>query len=167
MLFTPDTLRSVGINPDGLKFCGAFPPYDPSLVSRARDLRNYGTTSEACLWKILKDKQLGYKFTRQKPVLHYIADFYCHELSLVVEIDGDSHNGSEAVQHDRQRDIDMHALGLRVVRIPDNIVKHQPIAAAQYIFSSQGIPIPKAIDYLASGVGSVSGKGYLGRVLSW
>ena len=39
----------------------------------------------------LKSKRTGYSFSRQKPILNYIADFYCHELRLVVEIDGSTH----------------------------------------------------------------------------
>ena len=163
MTYTPENLRNVGINPDGLMFFGVFPPYDPALVSRARDLRNNGTKSEAYLWKILKNKQLGYKFSRQKPILHYIADFYCHELALVVEIDGSSHNDYEACRHDNQRDREMQAIGLRIVRLADETVKQQPLAAAQYIFSSQGIPIPKEIDKLFTEGGRLWMPGYLGR----
>jgi very-short-patch-repair endonuclease len=42
---------------------------------------------------------------RQKPLLDYIVDFYCHELSLVIEIDGDSHIGNELYDENRTREL--------------------------------------------------------------
>ena len=165
MEYTPDSLRQAGLNPDGLRFCGKFPPYDPMLVGRARELRNDSTKSEAYLWQVLKNKRLGYKFSRQKPILHYIADFYCHELSLVVEIDGSTHNSAEAQKHDAQRDADMQALGLHIVRLDDNMVIKNPLASAQHIFTSIGVEIPKVLDFLATGDERLWGTGYLGRIL--
>jgi very-short-patch-repair endonuclease len=62
-------------------------PYNPQLKELARRLRNDGTLGEALLWKELNNKQLyGYDFHRQKPLLNYIVDFYCHELNLVIEL---------------------------------------------------------------------------------
>ena len=55
-----------------------------------------------------------YKFTRQKPILDYIVDFYCHELALVIEIDGESHIGREA--YDVQRTQDLETLEIHVLR---------------------------------------------------
>ena len=50
------------------------------------------TLSEVLLWNELKQKNiLGYDFDRQRPIGEYIVDFYCKELSLVIEIDGDTH----------------------------------------------------------------------------
>jgi len=64
-------------------------PYQPYLKELARKLRNDSTLGEALLWNELKNKQMyGYDFHRQKPLLNYIADFYCNELNLVIEIDG-------------------------------------------------------------------------------
>ena len=144
MIYTPDLLRSLGIDPMGLKFHGSTIPYDPSLKPLSRDLRTNGVTAEAYMWKMLKHSTSGYKFTRQKPILHYIADFYCHELRLVVEIDGSSHNTLVAVEHDRQRDRDMEALGLKVVRLWDHDVLDNPLAAAGTIFQRAGVEVPSA-----------------------
>ena len=85
MNYTKEILASLHIPNEGLV-------YFPDLNSLARELRKDGTKSEAMLWKILKNKQTGYTFTRQKPILNYIADFYCHELRVVVEVDGSSHH---------------------------------------------------------------------------
>ena len=60
-----------------------FIPYDPKLKERARNLRLNSTLAEVLLWKYLRGKQLGgYKFHRQKPLFHYIVDFFCSELML-------------------------------------------------------------------------------------
>ena len=151
MIYTPELLRSLGIDPAGLKFHGSTIPYDPALTARARDLRTHGVKAEAYMWKILKNSISGYKFTRQKPILHYIADFYCHELQLVVEIDGSSHNIQERYLHDHQRDRDMEALGLRVVRLWDRDVIENPMDAARRIFQTIGVEIPGAFNGLFTG----------------
>ncbi len=151
MIYTPELLRSLGIDPTGLKFHGSTIPYDPALTIRARDLRTNGVKAEAYMWKMLKHSISGYKFTRQKPILHYIADFYCHELQLVVEIDGSSHNIQERYLHDRQRDRDMEALGLKVVRLWDHYVIENPLAAAGQIFRAAGVEIPAAFSGFFTG----------------
>ena len=163
MFYSPDTLRAAGLDPTGLIFPGNFPPYDPSLVSLARDLRNGGTKSEAYLWQVLKHRRLGYKFSRQKPIYRYIADFYCHELSLVVEIDGASHNVDGAWEHDRRRDRDMEALGLRVVRLLDGDVVERPLPAVQRIFHSAGVPLPDVVNRMSDGSERLWMHGYMGR----
>ena len=109
---TPDYLRQQGINPDGLLFSLYHLPYNPRLKEFSRNMRGYGEKSEAMLWKHLKSKQTGFAFNRQKPILNYIADFYCKELNLVVEIDGASHFSSEAYEKDQERDRQMQAIGL-------------------------------------------------------
>ena len=77
---------------------------------------------EILLWQGLKRKQmLGYTFNRQKPLLNYIADFYCKALNLVIEVDGDSHIGKE--DYDHQRTLDLEAQGLTVLRFEDALVK--------------------------------------------
>ena len=151
MLYTPEYLQSLGVDPTGLKFHGPAIPYDPDLRPFARDLRANGVKAEAYLWKILKDKKTGYRFLRQKPILHYIADFFCHELSLVVEIDGASHNASDAIEHDLRRDRDMKAIGLKVVRLWDHDVLKYPLASAARIFQEAGVEVPSCFSGLLDG----------------
>jgi len=67
-------------------------PYNPKLKEVARKLRKQGILSEVLLWNELKGKKLGYDFHRQKPINDYVVDFYCAELDLVIEIDGDWHS---------------------------------------------------------------------------
>jgi very-short-patch-repair endonuclease len=96
--------------------------YKPKLKSIARTLRKNMTLSEILLWQQIKGKQLlGFDFHRQKPILDYVVDFYCPKLKLVIEIDGDTHNGKE--QEDRIRQERIEALGLHVLRYSDLEVK--------------------------------------------
>jgi len=61
--------------------------------------------AERVLWNKLKGKQLlCYKFRRQHGIGAYIVDFYCTELRLVIEVDGDSHMTPEAIFYDSRRD---------------------------------------------------------------
>jgi len=69
---------------------------NPQLPARtrstARQLREHCTNAERALWFRLRAGRLsGYKFRRQHPIPPYIVDFYCHELKLVVELDGSQH----------------------------------------------------------------------------
>ena len=64
----------------------------------------------------------GYDFHRQKPLLNYIADFYCAELDLVIELDGRSHTFEEVVAKDEIRTSELEAVGLTVLRFSDDEV---------------------------------------------
>ena len=130
---TPDYLRQQGINPDGLLFSVFHLPYNPRLKEFSRGMRGFGEKSEAMLWKHLKAKQTGFAFNRQKPVLNYIADFYCKEIGLVVEIDGASHFSAEACKKDQERDRQMQAIGLTIVRALDSDVRKDANSVAEYI----------------------------------
>jgi very-short-patch-repair endonuclease len=96
--------------------------YDPKLKELSRDLRKKRVLSEVLLWNNLKGrKMLGHQFARQKPIGRYIVDFYCPELRLVIEIDGESHR--KRFQQDVQRQKDLEAMGLEVLRFADRKVK--------------------------------------------
>ncbi|GAB3342271.1 endonuclease domain-containing protein [Marivirga atlantica] len=95
-------------------------PYDPKLKLLARELRNNSTQSEIRLWQQLKGKQMmGYDFHRQKPLLKYIADFFCHELMLVIELDGYTHKFEEVQKKDESKQRALEGLGLTVLRFAD------------------------------------------------
>ena len=75
------------------------------LKHRRKELRNNATSAEAFLWKYLSKSQLkNQKFRRQHSIKNYIVDFYCASEKLVIELDGDVHNNSIAVEKDAQRD---------------------------------------------------------------
>ncbi len=97
-------------------------PYNPALKEKARYLRNNSTLSEVLLWKYLKGKQMcGYDFHRQKPLDNYIVDFFCNELMLAIEIDGDSHIDKE--KYDKIRQKRLEGLGIKFLRFDDLDVK--------------------------------------------
>jgi very-short-patch-repair endonuclease len=93
-----------------------FHAYDKNLTAYARENRKNPSQAENLLWqKILRNRQFnGHKFLRQKPIGPYIADFYCAELKLVIEIDGDSH--AVHADYDARRTAFLENRGLRVLR---------------------------------------------------
>ena len=76
---------------------------------------------ERILWRQLRANQLGVKFRRQYPIGPFIADFYCADAQLFIEIDSNTAHGTEqAEEHDKRRDAYMNNLGLKVLRIRAN-----------------------------------------------
>lgn len=97
-------------------------PYKPYLKELAKQLRQNSTLSEVLLWNELKSRQLlGLDFDRQKPLDNYIVDFYCKEVMLAIEIDGDSHDYS--YEEDKVRQQTLENLGVRFLRFSDAAVK--------------------------------------------
>ncbi len=93
------------------------------LVEKARSLRKNATDVEQLLWSLLRDRQLaGHKFRRQHPIGDYVADFFCHEANLVVELDGGQHNEEKQKQKDIKRTAFLESQGLRVIRFWNNEV---------------------------------------------
>ena len=69
-----------------------------------RELRTHGTIAEATLWQMLKSRQIeGFKFRRQFGIGPYILDFYCPELRLCIELDGQPHFTPEGYEYDLHR----------------------------------------------------------------
>ena len=95
--------------------------YNKQLKNLARANRKAGNLPEALLWYELKQNKMGVSFVRQRPIGNYIADFYCRERKLVIEIDGSSHDNK--YEYDVARDEYMQKLGIRVLRISDKDVK--------------------------------------------
>ncbi|MCB0458364.1 MAG: DUF559 domain-containing protein, partial [Flavobacteriaceae bacterium] len=77
--------------------------YRNDLKERAQELRRNLTPAEKILWQSIRKKSLGVEFHRQVPILDYIADFYCHEIGLVLEIDGATHEKSFLEDSKRQK----------------------------------------------------------------
>lgn len=98
--------------------------YNKNPQPFANTLRKDMTKAEACLWKYaLRASVLkGYSFRRQRPVLNYIADFMCKELSLIVEVDGITHTWEEVIQKDRVRQTALEKAGFTVLRFTDSDV---------------------------------------------
>ena len=94
----------------------------PRLFDYARILRDEKSTSaERILWRKLRGRKLGgYKFRRQHPLGKYIADFYCHEKKLIVEIDGGYHFELEQRELDEFRTEMIETLGIKVIRFTND-----------------------------------------------
>jgi len=97
----------------------------PAIFENAKLLRNNQTLSERKLWNYINKKQLGFKFRRQHPISTFIADFYCHELKLVIEVDGAYHLDKEQNENDRLRTKEIEEFGIKVVRFTNDQVINQ------------------------------------------
>jgi very-short-patch-repair endonuclease len=73
-----------------------------------------------------------FKFRRQSPFGPYILDFYCAEVRLAVEIDGQTHWSPDQERHDARRDAYLRAMGIETLRLSAESLK-RPAAAADYI----------------------------------
>lgn len=92
-----------------------------SSFLKAQFLRKNETESEKILWGKLRNNQVkGYKFRRQHPIGLYIADFYCHKLKLIIEVDGEYHNLPEQIEKDKERTQILESNGLKVIRFTNH-----------------------------------------------
>jgi len=90
---------------------------DDKTMRNARRLRKNLTEAEIVLWDQLKNRKLsGLKFRRQHPLHFYVADFYCHEQKLVIEVDGGIHSTKDQVEHDENRTAELERFDIRVIR---------------------------------------------------
>jgi very-short-patch-repair endonuclease len=95
----------------------------PETFEAARILRENMTLYEKLLWDRLKQKQVcGLRFRRQHPIDFFIADFYCHEARLVVEIDGEIHENQK--EYDDGRSAEMERFYIKVIRFKNSEIKN-------------------------------------------
>jgi leucyl-tRNA synthetase len=90
------------------------------LKFRRRELRKNATPQERRLWQYLRNRRLGYKFRRQHSIGYYIADFYCSERGLIIELDGEIHD--ETKEYDLERDCKLENYDFTVLRISNSAV---------------------------------------------
>lgn len=95
---------------------------DRLVFQNAEALRYRMTVAEELLWEQLKGKRLGVKFRRQHPLGIYIADFYCHQHKLIIELDGSIHNLPDVIQNDIVRQNNLVSDGLKVLRFTNDQV---------------------------------------------
>ena len=88
----------------------------------AEDLRNRMTPAEEVLWKLIHINEWKLKFRRQHPIWNYVADFYCHKLKLVIELDGGIHEQEEVKKYDQAREDHLKEFGLTVLRFKNEQV---------------------------------------------
>jgi very-short-patch-repair endonuclease len=92
----------------------------PIIFERAASLRRNMTSEEIKVWNFLKSKPLGFKFRRQHPIDLFIADFYCHDVKLVIEIDGINHQYS--LEADLNRENILKSFGITILRFKNTQV---------------------------------------------
>jgi very-short-patch-repair endonuclease len=93
----------------------------PATISTAKLLRRNMTRSEELLWEKVKGKQIhGVRFRRQHPIDIFIADFYCHEARLVIEIDGEIHNDQS--NYDDGREAEIEEYNIKIIRFSNDQV---------------------------------------------
>lgn len=93
------------------------------VKQRAKELRKIPTTAEQILWSSLRSRKLcGLKFKRQHPIGPCIADFYCAQHGLVVELDGSIHR--QQVEYDAERTAYLTSCGLQVIRVQNEEVEN-------------------------------------------
>jgi very-short-patch-repair endonuclease len=75
------------------------------------------------MWRVLRDRQLcGLKIRRQFPIGPFVADFCCHELKLLIELDGEVHTNEQGIARDLERDAYLEGLGFTIFRFPNQRV---------------------------------------------
>lgn len=110
---------------------------NPKLIKLARELRQTQTEAEKLLWQLLRNRQIANaKFRRQHPINHYIADFYCNEHKLVIELDGSQHHTDEGKQKDSIRTEQLNKLGIRVIRFDNRQILTETEAVLEVIFDA-------------------------------
>jgi cyclase len=95
------------------------------LFERAKALRDNPTDAEQLLWFYLRQKPLDHKFRRQHPISQYVADFYCHSLKLIIEVDGDVHTNEDVIKSDQERQAHLEKEGINFLRFTNKQVEHE------------------------------------------
>lgn len=104
-------------------------------IDFARSLRKEPTSPENKLWYVLRNRQMnGHKFRRQHPIGKYIADFYCDELRLIIELDGESHFIAEGINNDKIRSKFLEEQSYKIARFTNVEIKENFEGVVQSIY---------------------------------
>ena len=93
-----------------------------TIFQYAEVLRKNMTKAEKTVWERFCKNKLGVRIRRQHPIYKYIADYYCHELKLVIEIDGGIHLSKENREYDISRDTTLNEFGIQIMRFTNDQV---------------------------------------------
>ena len=107
--------------------------FNQIILQHAREMRHPQTPAEATIWRHLRNRNLEFKFRRQHPIERFIVDFYCAEVKLCIEIDGDSHLEQGQKEYDAARTEVLESIGCNVIRFTNNDVRYNINAVAQEI----------------------------------
>jgi very-short-patch-repair endonuclease len=124
----------------GFKKDGMFNEANPLVFELAKNLRRNMTDAEMILWQHLKAGINGIKFRRQHPIGIYVADFYCHKIKLIIEIDKSIHHKKEIKDYDIKRENDLKSWGYSVIRFSnDKVLKQREAVLAEIISFVQNL----------------------------
>ena len=90
-------------------------------IAQAKKLRKNMTNAEKTLWQQLRTNKLGWHFRRQQIIHGYIVDFYCHQKSLIIEVDGDIHD--HQIKEDKEREKALREYGFEIIRFRNEEVE--------------------------------------------
>ena len=106
-----------------------------TLKERRQFLRKNMPKAEVILWSRIRRKQTGgCRFRRQYSVGSYVLDFYCPELKLAIEVDGDSHYRPGADEYDKDREESIRQLGIEFLRFQNTEVYQNLNGVLQTIY---------------------------------
>lgn len=127
-----------------------FGPKSDTKRDRAKTFRRAMTPAEICLWEELRSSRCaGLHFRRQQVIDGFIADFYCHEPGLIIEVDGGVHR--QQVDYDLMRDRIIAARGLRVMRFPnDRIFSELPAVLREIQTAARDVQSPNSSPFIDS-----------------
>ena len=106
--------------------------YNKKNIPLAKNLRKNATPEENHLWYDFLAKY-EVRFQRQKAIGHYIADFYCHKVKLIIEIDGSQHYTERGKQEDDFRTERLGEFGLKVIRFSNRQINTNFCGVCEYI----------------------------------
>ena len=106
--------------------------HSKQLVPLAKQLRKEMTKEERHLWYDFL-RTYPVRFSRQKVLGKYIADFYCAQACIVIELDGSQHYEDGNREKDSERTAFLEAYGLTVIRIPNSEVSRNFRWVCEYI----------------------------------
>ncbi len=82
------------------------------------------TSAETLLHGKLKERFPDHRFRAQHPVNYFIADFYCHQAKLIIEVDGNVHDSTDQLEYDANRTYLLEEFGLTVIRFRNEEIDH-------------------------------------------
>ncbi len=94
----------------------------PTIFRYARELRKNPTKAEMILWQYLRKHQMGQRFRRQHPIWLFVADFYCHRLMFIIEVDGGVHEEEKTQILDKEKSEYIENLGIHILRVSNEQV---------------------------------------------
>lgn len=96
--------------------------YNPKLIEKAKENRKKFTKAESYFWNLVKSKNLNYNFTKQKVIENFVIDFFCKELLLGIEIDGEYHENQ--MEYDKERTKVIEEYKIKIIRFKNNEIEN-------------------------------------------